>query len=121
MIIFTRIVGFVVLLIGIHFLNEKADFFDCWQRHTSTLQTIFVVFAGFFGLVLSKQIKYLWLILVTFIGVVAFASGCLRMQPIMLWNFLLGVAGVGLGLKMLITGSLVHLRKIPSRGKENLD
>ncbi|MGQ4648415.1 hypothetical protein [Lyngbya aestuarii] len=121
MIIFTRIVGFVVLLIGLYFLKEKVDFFDCWQRHTSIIQTVFVVLAGFIGLLLSQKIKYFGLIVVTFICVVALASGCVRPRPIMLWNFFLGVAGIGIGLKMLITGSFVHLRKIPSRGKHDLE
>ncbi|MGB7445258.1 MAG: hypothetical protein WA919_29655 [Coleofasciculaceae cyanobacterium] len=109
--ILIRLIGFFLLIAGISLLSNEVDIFNCWLRKISNINALITIAAAALSLVLSRRIDYLGWTLAAMLVVLAFASGCIQMELINLWYFILGLIALGYGQKILITGRAGRTRE----------
>ena len=113
--ILIRLIGFFLLIAGISLLSNEVDIFNCWLRRISNINALITIAAGAFALVLSRKIDYLGWTLAAMLLVIAISSGCIQMELINLWYFILGLIAIGYGHKMFISGRAGRTREASSR------
>lgn len=113
--ILIRLIGFFLLIAGIALLSNEVDLFNCWLRKISNINALITIVAGAFALILSRKIDYLGWTLAAMLLVIAISSGCIKMELINFWFFVLGLIALGYGCKMLISGRTGSIKEPVSR------
>lgn len=109
--ILIRLIGFFLLIAGIALLSNEVDLFNCLLGKISNINALITIAAGAFALILSRKIDYLGWTLAAMLVVLAVASGCIQMELINFWYFILGLIALGYGQKMFITGRAGRTRE----------
>lgn len=106
-----KLIGLVLLLVGIYFLGQNIIFTShisrYWWRDISAAGSVLALIAGVMSLIFFRSATgSLGWVLVGLGIVLVFVSGNVILMPTSLWYFFLAFASLTAGLKLITTGRI---------------
>ncbi|MEO8893159.1 MAG: hypothetical protein ABI417_16850 [Coleofasciculaceae cyanobacterium] len=106
-----KLIGFILLLVGIYFLGQNIVFTSrvspYWWRDISAAGSVLALTAGIISLVFFRGATgSLGWVLVGLGILLVFISGNVILMPTSLWYFFLAFASLTAGLKLITTGRI---------------